>query len=125
MLRGLVKLLVEESAHNSDFAAKLERLLPELPERKASAKRPAAARTAPELPDIHAEWNARGDADFRLWLRDEPIQALRALIRKHDLDPARRTSKWKEAEKLSEFIADNLRSRLARGASFLGRQSSA
>ena len=59
------------------------------------------------------------------WLRDEPIQALRALIRKHDLDPARRTSKWKEAEKLSEFIADNLRSRLARGASFLGRQSSA
>jgi hypothetical protein len=125
LLRGLVRLLDEESRRNPGFAARLDRLLSDRPETRTSAKRPAAARSRAELPDIHAEWSARGDADFRLWLREQPMQLLRALIRKNDLDPTRRTSRWKEVEKLSAFIADGLRLRLARGASFLGRGSGA
>lgn len=121
LLRGMVELIAEESTRNPEFAARLESLLADLPERKAPSKRPAPARGMEGLPDIHAEWSARGETDFRLWLRDQPIPVLRAVIRAQDLDSARRTAKWKEAEKLAEFIADNLRARLSRGSAFTRR----
>jgi hypothetical protein len=61
--------------------------------------KPRAAPTKPEnLPDIHAEFKARGESEFQLWLRDQPVAVLRALIRGHDMDAARRTSKWKDAD---------------------------
>ncbi|GMU45541.1 MAG: hypothetical protein AMXMBFR26_03230 [Porticoccaceae bacterium] len=120
LLRGLGDLLADEAARNPDFAARLDDVLAGLP--KDSAK-PAKQRATPpaELPDIHSEWNQRSETEFRLWLRDQPMSVLRALVRTHDLDPTRRTTKWKEAEKLADFIADGLKARLARGSSFLGR----
>jgi surfactin synthase thioesterase subunit len=75
--------------------------------------------------DLHGELQARGEQEFRHWLREQPADALRASIRAHDLDPSRRTAKWKEAEKLADFIADALQARLARGSAFLGRWSGA
>jgi len=124
LLRRIVDLLTEESARNPEFAARLESLLSVLPERKAPAKKPATTRPPEPLPDIHSEWNARGETDFRLWLRDQPVSVLRAVIRSQDLDPTRRTVKWKQAEKLAEFIADSLRARLSRGSAFIGRGTS-
>ncbi len=120
LLRGMVDILADEAARNPDFAARLDDVLTDLP--KESAK-PAKQRATPpaELPDIHAEWNQRNETDFRLWLRDQPMSVLRALVRTHDFDPTRRTTKWKEAEKLADFIADGLKARLARGSSFLER----
>lgn len=120
LLRGLVDLLADEAAHNPDFAARLDDVLTGLP---AESAKPAKQRSTPpaELPDIHAEWNQRNETDFRLWLRDQPMPVLRALVRAHDFDPTRRTTKWKETEKLADFIADGLKARLARGSSFLGR----
>lgn len=120
LLRGLVDLLADEAARNPDFAARLDDVMTDLP--KGSAK-PTKQHATPlaEVPDIHAEWNQRSETDFRLWLRDQPMSVLRALVRTHDFDPTRRTSKWKEAEKLADFIADGLKARLARGSSFLGR----
>lgn len=124
MLRGLVELLDEESGNNPEFAAKVDRLLSDLPEKKAISKRSTATqRTSEPLPDIHEEWNMRGETDFRLWLAEQPILMLRAIIRAHGLDPPRRTVKWKEAEKLSAFITDGLRARMAKGAAFIGRES--
>lgn len=121
LLRGMVDLLTDESARNPEFAARLESVLSELPERKASAKKPAPPKSPKQLPDIHAEWKARSELDFRIWLRDQPIPVLRAVIRAQDLDSTRRTVKWKEAQKLADFIADNLRARLSRGSAFIGR----
>ncbi|MDQ3011682.1 MAG: hypothetical protein M3X11_13360 [Acidobacteriota bacterium] len=121
MLRGLVDLLAEESEHNPEFSSKLEALLSELPERKSLPKKTPATPLPEELPDIHAEWNARDETDFRLWLRNQPIPILRAVIRTEDFDATRRTSKWKEAEKLAEYIADSLRARQSRGSAFIGR----
>ena len=121
LLRGIVNLLAEESARNPEFVTRLEDLLSGLPERKASAKKPALIQ-APEQPlDIHAEWNTRGETEFRLWLRDQTVPKLRTVIRAQDLDPRRRTAKWKEAEKLADVIADSLRARLLRGSAFIGR----
>ena len=124
LLRRIVELLADESRRNPEFAARLESLLSELPERKAPARKATTARPAEPRPDIHSEWNIRGETDFRLWLRHQPVPVLRAIIRSEDFDPTRRTVKWKEAEKLAEFIADSLRARLSRGSAFIGRRTS-
>lgn len=121
LLRSLVDLLTEESARNPEFSSKLDALLSELPEKKTTAKRTAKTTPPEHLPDIHAEWTARGETDFRLWLRDQPVPVLRALVRAEDLDTTRRTVKWKEAEKLANFITDSLRARQSRGSAFIGR----
>ena len=125
ILSGLVDLLVEESARNPEFATSIDRLLSDLPERKTVSKRRAPKPPSPKfLPDIHAEWNARGEMEFRLWIREPPITVLRALIRTQDFDSTRRTTKWKEAEKLADFITDSLRARLLKGSAFIRRETS-
>ena len=123
LLRSLVDLLTEESARNPEFSSKLDALLSELPEKKTTAKRAAKTTPPAQLPDIHAEWNDREETDFRLWLRDQPVPVLRALVRSEDLDATRRTVKWKEAEKLANYIADSLRARQSRGSAFIGRST--
>ena len=120
LLRGLVDLLVEESERNPKFAARVEALFSGLPERKVRMGAPKSARSS-NLPDVHAEWTNRGETEFRLWLRDQEISVLRGVIRRQDLDPTSRTTKWKESERLAQFIADGLGARLARGSSFIGR----
>ncbi len=121
LLRGLTDLLIEESAHNPEFSRKLETLLSELPEKKATAKKSVKTVPPEHLPDVHAELSNRGVTDFRLWLRDQSVEELRAVIRKEDLDANRRTVKWKEAEKLADFITDGLQARQSRGSAFIGR----
>ena len=123
LLRSLVDLLVEESARNPEFAARVDSLLSDLPERKAKSTKPDTVPSPENLPDIHAEWNARGETEFRLWLRDQATPFLRAIIRSQDLDPTRRTIKWREQEKLAEFIADGLSARLSRGSAFIRGRS--
>jgi hypothetical protein len=123
LLRSLVDLLAEESARNPEFANRVESLLADLPERKTKPTKPRALPPSQPLPDIHSEWHARGEKEFRFWLRDQPTEVLRAVVRNQDLDPARRTVKWREREKLAEFIADCLSSRLSRGSAFIRGRS--
>ncbi len=126
MLQDLVKLLDEECGRNPDFAERLQSVLAPLPDRRAlKKKRPTKKKTTINLPDIHEQWQALGESEFRLWLRDQPAEVLRGLIKKHDLDAIRRTTRWKENEKLSAFIADQLQSRLSRGSSFLRTEDNA
>jgi hypothetical protein len=119
LFRGLVKLLSDEADRNPRFAEQLDALLSPIPNRMASDRQRGHKLALNSVPDIHTEFTSRGDSEFRLWLRDQPVPVLRALIRLHDFDATRRTAKWKDAEKLSSFIADQIRSRLARGAGFL------
>ena len=125
LLRGIADLLAEESARNPEFAASLDRLLSGLstPKPAPSPTTRAPARAPESMPDIHAEWKARGETEFRRWLRDVPVPALRAVIRAQDFDPTRRTAKWIDAGKLAAFIADGLRARLARGSAFIDRET--
>ena len=120
LLRGLVDLLAEESARNPEFAQRLDDLLSVLPASKGNAA-PKAQAKAPKrpAPDVHAEWQARGEAGVRVWLREQPVSDLRSIIQSQDLDPTRRTAKWREAEKLAGHIVDGLRARMARGSSFM------
>lgn len=119
LLEDFVRLVGAEADRNPEFGEKLEALLHAIPERARSSKPRVRSPKRDDLPDVHAEFNSRGPSEFQLWLRDLPIATLRALIRAHDLDATRRTSKWKDAERLSTFIADQIGARLSRGSGFL------
>lgn len=121
LLRGLVELLAEESERNPAFAERMDQLLAELhaPRRPKVDRPPSKGKSMP-LPDVYAEWNARGETEFRLWLREQPLATIRAVIRAQDLDAPRRTSKWSDAEKLADFVAEGMRARSARGSAFIG-----
>lgn len=119
LLRSLVNLLSEEAERNPEFASRLDSLLSPLPRTKTHPKKSISKKEPEQVPDIYVEWNKRGETEFRLWLRDQSIGVLRAILRLHDLDASRRTTKWRDPEKLSAYIADHLQSRLARGSSFL------
>jgi hypothetical protein len=121
LLRGLVDLLVEEADRNPVFADKLEQLLTVVPSRRTTAERAPRKSVSARPPDLYAEHTARGEADLLVWLRDLPVSTLRTLIRINDFDPTRRTSKWREAEKLATFIVDSLRSRMTRGSAFMSK----
>lgn len=119
VLKGLADLLAHEASRNPEFAAELEHLLQA--NGGSSPARPGRVSRAHtgSLPDVHEEWNARGETGFRLWLRDQPVSTIREIIRAEDLDATRRTAKWKDAEKLAGFVTDSLRARLSRGAAFI------
>ena len=120
LLRGLVDLLAEEAERNPEFAERLDQLLAPIPHKGRSKGRGVRkAAVEPEVPDIYRERELRGEEEFQFWLRDLPVPLLRAIIRKHDLDSARRTARWKEAEKLGAYIAERLQGRLERGSGFL------
>lgn len=119
LLQGLVDLIGDEASRNPAFASRLETLLVSISEPQVRVKGAKSPKVTVEVPDIYAEWQARGEQEFRLWLQDRPLEVLRALVKQHDLDPSRRTSKWKESEKLSGYIADQLQARLARGSKFM------
>jgi hypothetical protein len=121
LFRDLVDLLGQESARNPEFAERLQALLVPITERPNGVRtnRRVSTTSLLEMPDIYAEFRAKGEEEFRLWLRDKPLEVLRTLIKQHDLDPTRRTYKWKEREKLSAYIADQLQARLSRGSRFM------
>jgi hypothetical protein len=66
-----------------------------------------------------AEAQSRSPEAFEHWLAELEIPVLRALVRKHDLAPVKRTQKWREPEKFAKLIADQIRARMQRGAAFL------
>ena len=96
-----MKLLSEEAARKTDFASRLDVVLAPLQGPKATPPTPVTKPGQLGLPDIHAEFSARGESEFRLWLKEQPVAVLYARIRRHDLDATRRSSKWKDAGKLS------------------------
>ncbi len=119
LLADFVRLVGEEAARNLEFAIRLDALLSPIPDVRTTAKQRVRAPNPENLPDIHAEFNSRGEQEFQLWLRDQPVTTLRALIRRHDLDAARRAAKWKDPDKLSAFITEQISARLSRGSGFL------
>jgi hypothetical protein len=122
LFRKLTDLIADEAACNVKFAKNLENILIELPEKNVVLKKTSSKTAKESLPDLHAEWKKREELDFRIWLKDLPIPVLRGIIRQEDFDANRRTSKWNEAEKIADFIADTLQARQLRGAAFMAKR---
>lgn len=118
VLRDLVALLEEEAARNSEFAAKLEAITAELP---AGGRRPDKWRGGERVsvPDVLAEFQARGEEEFRFWLRDFDLRTMKAIVKQNGFDPARATQKWKDPGKFVGLICEQVRARVARGSSFM------
>ncbi|MGB7728545.1 MAG: hypothetical protein WBL50_10960 [Candidatus Acidiferrum sp.] len=117
LLKGLVSLLDEEAAKNTEFANRLDELMTGVADGHSRSK--SVYREVALVPDVYAEFSAKSETEFRDWLGDLPISMLRAIIRKHDFDATRRVSKLKDPGKLVELIANQIRVRLARGGGFL------
>nr|AWL99398.1 hypothetical protein CIT40_04740 [Bradyrhizobium amphicarpaeae] len=123
LLRGLVDLLALEADRNPDFANRLDIVLNSLPAKIGRSPKALGA-SQENAPDVYSKWEEIGETEFVLWLRALSKETLRAIIRANGFDPAGRTPKWKDVEKLSSFIEDSLRARLARGASFMTNERS-
>ena len=119
LLRGLANLLVEEADRNPEFATRIDELLESVAGKEHVTDSRRKAKAKPHLPDIYQERELRGEEEFQFWLRDQPVPMLRAIIREHDIDSARRTARWKDAEKLGAYIAERLQGRKRRGSSFI------
>jgi hypothetical protein len=122
LLRKLVDILEDEATRNPAFSSRLDEVIAPFLEIQEPRVKPSSKRFGEELPDVHSELAERGDSEFRSWLRAQPVEVLRAIIRREDLDAARRASKWKDEGKLADFIADGLRSRMSRGFAFIDRE---
>ncbi|BCQ27927.1 hypothetical protein NK8_61160 (plasmid) [Caballeronia sp. NK8] len=120
-LEGLVALIKDEAARNPGFAEKLNALFQPVEPIAAARPKVPAKRKDIDVPDVHVEFDARGDEGFREWLHAQPADTLKAIIRHEGFDPARRAAKWKDERKLVTFIADALRARMSRGSAFIGR----
>jgi hypothetical protein len=119
IFRKVGELIGEEANRNPEFAAKLDAIVTELPARRKAPGTKKPTTSPSDLPDIFAEWKARPQSDFILWLKDQPSVVLRAEIKAHEFDPTGRTRRWKDTEKLAHFIAEQMRTRATRGSAFL------
>lgn len=117
LLKGLVSVVQEEAEKNPEFANRLDQLMATVPSKEASGKRFRQAVTV--VPDVYSEFASRGENDFKAWLTSQRLDTLKAIVRKHDFDATRRTSKLKDTTKLVELITSQIRARSARGSGFL------
>lgn len=118
VLRDLVALLEEEAGRNPVFAGRLEEITAALPE-KGAAKRASKPKSATQVPDIMAEFQARGTEEFRFWLRGMDLATLKAVVRANGFDPGKRSARWRDPDKFIELIAEQAAARLSRGSAFL------
>ena len=119
LLRRLADLIVEEAEGNEAFAQQLRAAFSDFTQPPTTRQPKPQEKPKPALPDVHSELASRGEAEFRLWLLEQPREVLKVISRSEDLDSTRRTAKWKDVDKLADYIADSLKSRQQRGASFL------
>jgi hypothetical protein len=120
VLRDLVTLIEDEAAHNPGFAASLDDILSGLPSRVQRARRSDRQTPPPtDIPDVFAALAAKGEEEFRFWLRSIDLPALKAIIKMHGFDPGKAAQHWTDPDKFLALVADQTISRMKRGSAFL------
>jgi hypothetical protein len=117
-MKAFATLICDEADRNPEFAAKIDQLFSRLIKGEVKSERRANTFNA-SLPDIYAELRRRGDEKFRDWLADHPVALLKGIIKQHDFDPGKRSTRWKDSSRLVDLIATQLSNRLKRGSAFL------
>ncbi len=117
-IKALGQLLEEEAAQNPQFAAALEAIVQEFPSKAAGSKRALKSKAA-DVPDVFAEFEARGEAEFSFWLRPMPMAQLKAIVKVNGFDPEKNSSRWTDPGKFMDLIVNQTAARLKRGSSFL------
>lgn len=126
LLRELLALIEEEANRNAEFADRLEAITSAIPRANSTTKsQKSKLRTSDEdQPDVMAVLQAKGEEEYRYWLRDMDIAALKKIIKVNGFDPGKRSIRWTEPDKLIAMIVEQASARLRRGAAFLPPKSS-
>jgi len=120
VLHDLVALLEDEAARNPQFAASLDDILAGLPSRAQRARRSDRQILPPtDIPDVFAALAAKGEEEFRFWLRSIDLPELKAIIKMHGFDPGKAAQHWTDPDKFLALVADQTISRMKRGSAFL------
>ncbi|MBA2677170.1 MAG: hypothetical protein H0U76_02050 [Ktedonobacteraceae bacterium] len=101
-----------EAERDPAFAERLAQALVDVP-------RPPVPRPRTALPDPFHEIGERGAEGFAHWLRAQEMTMLRSIIRSYALDPAKKTTGWRDLDQLATFIAERVTQRLQQGQVFL------
>jgi hypothetical protein len=121
ILKKFIDLVSEECKRNPAFAAQIDSLISET--KKTEAKKKIDNIPLEGLPDLYSEWYNRGEDEFRIWARSQSVEILILLIKQQGFDPQYKTSKWKDSQKLANFLFEKLKLRISRGGSFLKDRS--
>lgn len=123
LLRRLAEVVAEEADQNPAFAARLDGILADVPG-PLCGKRPEATKGAPtvEVPDVYAEYQQKGEEEFRFWLRGLRREVLKGIVKANGFDPGKVSRQWTEPEKFTELITEQLKARLNRGSGFMTRK---
>jgi hypothetical protein len=123
LLTQLAEVVAEEADQNPAFAAKLDGILADVPA-AGSGKRPKTAKAAPaaEVPDVYAEYQQKGEEEFRFWLRGLSVAVLKGIVKANGFDPGKVSRPWTEPDKFVGLITEQLKARLNRGSAFMGRK---
>jgi hypothetical protein len=122
VLKKFIDLVSEECRRNPDFAIQVEQLMSNNTKKETKIKKKKEIKPIVTLPDLYEEWNVRGEDEFRIWARNQPSQILLSLIREQGFDPQYKVAKWKDNQKIADFLLEKLKSRLSRGGAFLKDQ---
>lgn len=114
LFKQLAELVAREAESNPAFAAELDAILAPLPKPTAKAK----GKVHP-VPDIFAEFEAKGEEEFSFWLRALDLATLKAIVKENGFDPSKTAHRWKEADKFVPLIVEQTVARLKRGSAFL------
>jgi hypothetical protein len=123
VLRDLAALLEGEAARNPEFAERLEAITAALPERAAKLSGKAKQAESLPVPDVLAEFQSKGEAEFLFWLRRFDLPVLRAIVKRNGFDPAKASGRWTEPDRFVELIKEQVKARLERGSAFLGARA--
>lgn len=123
VFRELLVLIEREAGRNPEFARELERIVEELPEKNADRRRKVrTAGVKEDVPDVVAQYQEKGETEFRFWLRECDLQMLKRIVKANGFDPGKASRNWTEPDKFVALIAEQVAARLRRGAAFLQRR---
>lgn len=109
----LLEVVQQEVECNPEFA---ERLQAALGETLLADTRERLRHTSIDPFEILRE---HGEAGLGSWLVSQEPLILRTIIKTYTLDPGKKTSGWRERERLAEFILERMRQRIQQGRVFL------
>ena len=120
-LRSLLALVEEEASRNPDFALRLEAIVADLPPPPSGKKspKPKASEPASPPPDVFTAFEAKGESEFRFWLREYDFATLKSIVKVNGFDPGKNSQRWTEPDKLIDLIVEQTVARLRRGSTFL------
>lgn len=128
LLRDLVALVEQEAETNPAFAERLAAVLAPMPQRQPKRssegqRETQSSKPAIDVPDVFAAYSSKGEEEFGFWLRGLDIGTLRAIVKQNGFDPGKTARNWKEPDKFTALIQDQVGARLRRGSAFLTTRS--